>query len=89
MDTYIPTLTERQRDYRLRKWKDAVQRSFNWMIPGESFGDSGAAVEGRVRRYSTRHSGENHLSAVPLGTFVFCSIGLVILGEFMRAAGRR
>ena len=88
MDTYIPTLTERQRDYRLRKWKDAVQRSINWMIPGESFGDSGAAVEGRVRRDSTRHSGENHLSSFPLGTYIFCSIGLVILGELMMS-GRR
>lgn len=88
MDTYIPTLTERQRDYRLRKWKDAVQRSFNWMIPGESYRDSGAAVEGRVRRDSTRHSGENHLSSFPLGTFVFCSIGLVILGEFIMRAQR-
>ena len=87
MDTYIPTLTERQRDYRLRKWKDAVQRSMNWMIPGESFGDSGAAVEGRVRRNSTRHSGENHLS-FPLGTFVFCALGLVILGEYVGRARR-
>ena len=81
MDTYIPTLTERQRDYRLRKWKDAVQRSIHWMIPGESFGDSGAAVEGRVRRDSTRHSGEHHLSPLPFGAFIFCSLGLVILSE--------
>ena len=34
MDTYIPTLTERQRDYRLRKWKDAVQRSIRWSLAG-------------------------------------------------------
>ena len=88
MDTFIPTLSERQRDYRLRKWKDAVQRSFNWMIPGESYGDSGAAVEGRARRHSTRHSGENHLSSFPLGTFVFCSIGLVILSELIDSARR-
>jgi len=46
-DTFIPTLTQRQQEYRLRKWKEAVKRSMNWMVAGESFFDSGAAVQAK------------------------------------------
>jgi len=68
-DTFLPTITEDERDARYTKWKMAVQRSLGWATTKKSV----AMTDERYRL----------LSSVPPSLYLIASFGLLVLSEIL------
>ncbi|XP_072400887.1 glycerol kinase 3-like isoform X1 [Diabrotica undecimpunctata] len=69
INTFLPTSTESERDYRYSKWKMAVQRSLGWAVPKKSK----IMTEERYRL----------LSSLPGCIYIMVSFGMLAVADLL------
>ncbi|XP_054282634.1 glycerol kinase-like [Macrosteles quadrilineatus] len=74
-DTYLPTITDDERDLRYDKWKKAIQKSLGWDLDATPRKTNGNNLENNIRV----------LSMVPCGLFFVSSFALMIFSKYLQS----